>query len=121
MLQRVAAVVERDLRRTLDDNIRCSAFESDDQLIVRAIWPPTIQQDLYCVPEWNEADTAAKVLDALQWSDFFDFVTTPWPRCPIHRGSTHSLTASRFGNNAWWVCPESGQRTTTVGDLPSSD
>jgi hypothetical protein len=30
---------ERDLRHTLDDEIRCSAFEDGDHLIFRAICP----------------------------------------------------------------------------------
>ena len=116
-LRRLAVRFERDLRHTIDYEIRCSAFEDGDHLIFRAIWPPTIQQDLYCVPEWEEADTAVKVMDALQWSDFFDYVTDPWPRCPIHPDSTHSLTAKRFGRSAWWVCPSTGERTTPVGTL----
>jgi hypothetical protein len=38
-LRLLAVRFERDLRHTLDDEIRCSAFEDGDHLIFRAICP----------------------------------------------------------------------------------
>ena len=121
MLWRVAKLIERDLRLTLDPAIECSAFEEGEGLFVRAIWPPTIQQDLWAVPDWNEATTVTRVVWSLQWSDFFDLYYDPWPRCALHPDSTHSMEAKRFGDKAWWICPESGMRTTPVGALASPD
>jgi hypothetical protein len=120
MLRRVVLLVEKDLRTSLDAHIECSAFEDErGDVVVRAIWPPTIQQDLWPLPDWDEAVTATRVIDRLQWSDFFDFYYEPWPVCSFHPSSTHSMTAKPFSGQAWWVCPHSGKRAAPVGELPA--
>jgi hypothetical protein len=122
MLRRVAVLIETDLRSTLDANIECSAFEdTEGHVVLRAVWPPTIQQDLWPLPDWNEAITVARAIDRLQWSDFFDLCYEPWPVCLVHATSTHSMAAKAFGGTAWWICPETGKRTVPVGQLRAAE
>jgi hypothetical protein len=122
MLRRVAIVIAQDLRSTLAPDIECSAFEDPEgHVVLRAVWPPTIQQDLWPLPGWNEAVTVVRTIDRLQWSDFFDFYYDPWPLCLVHPASTHSMTAKAFGETAWWVWPETGKRTVPVGELGAAN
>lgn len=122
IVQRVAPLIERDLRLTLDGAIRCRVLGKDrGQVVFRATWPPEIRQDLWVVVEWSDAATIAKVVDALQESDFFDFYVEPWPRCGVHPDSTHSMTVREFRSGAWWICPHTGRRTSPVGSLAVTD
>jgi hypothetical protein len=104
MVERVAALIEPDLRLTLDPAIECSAFEDGrgkaQAFFLRAIWPPTIQQDIHVLPDWNEAITVVRALERLQDSDFFDYYVDPWPRCSFHPDSTHSMEARASGETA---------------------
>ena len=42
-----------------------------------------------------------------------------WPGCPQHRGS-HPLKAVVLSGAAVWVCPESRDRISAIGELPGT-
>src|SRR6266571_5115075 len=73
---------------------------------------------MWVLPDDVQAKTTVSVAEAILNSAFFDEYVTPWPACPDHPESTHSLLPIARGTQAAWICPQSKRTMALIGSLP---
>ena len=70
----------------------------------------------------DEEEAIVEAMAALLESGLFDDRFDPWPRCPIHPATTHSLKPIRRQRGGVWECPEERVVISRIGWLgPTSE
>jgi hypothetical protein len=68
--------------------------------------------------EGNEHGDLVHIADQLQ--NELSETTAYWGRAlPLCPGHTHPTSPERLGDDAWWMCPVSGERVARIGELAS--
>lgn len=120
LLQAAAPLLERDLRATLDDRLRLLVRKVHGEALCQISLPDAyIAIDLSGeFPEdFTPGDAAVRLAGQAQETDLFDNYFVPWPACPLHPGSQHSLEPRRRGHDATWFCPQARRHLVQIGNL----
>jgi len=107
--------------RSAFKDVALNAAEDDhrDCYVALSVRGEELQQ-LWLEIDDNNAKTLVLLAQAVQDSALFDEDYRPWPRCPRHPLSQHSLMPRALGGHAYWACPESDQLVTLIGSLSSA-
>ena len=76
-------------------------------------------QDLWLIADASQAKTTVLLANELLQSTLFEDYETPWPPCPLHPSSSHSLKPVARGQGGVWICPLSRKTIASIGDLPA--
>ena len=122
---RVAPRIEADLAKLADPPLRVDVVADDEDPLSAHLEVRDL--DRYVVPIWLHPDdggeerAAAEVMNLVLDSAVFDDTVDPWPRCPWHPQSTHSLAPAVSHAHAVWECPIDRRVVAKIGTLNSPE
>ena len=120
---RVAPRIAADLLTLTDPPIRVCVVADDDD--PSAAHLELRHPDGYVVPIFvaagddEEEAAVVEAFDLVLDSAVFDDTSDPWPRCPSHPTSGHSLAPALRHGVAIWACPNDRRVFATIGSLNS--
>jgi hypothetical protein len=121
ILQRVALRIFGDLTSLMTPSVQVDVSSDDDDrdsYHLEFKHPDGFHVPIF-VEIFNDDEEAAivDVLELLLDSALFDGTEIPWPVCPRHIGSGHSLVPKQVSRIASWACPVDGEVIAEVGSL----